>query len=125
MTKERRLAIDLWLWIRDRYADWNDYFWGSGDTDGFLDEMKYRFFDENNIELPKWRAMCWLCQYTQDQDVTYPFDCTRCPLKSCSRKNSAYYVLNLHTYKDDLHVSEEVYRNCCSTVLNALGYEGD
>lgn len=127
MTKERKLAIDMWLWIREHYKDWDEYFWGSGDEDEFIQEMKYTFFYEEypDMELPKWRAMCWLCQYTQNPTVLYPFDCTRCPLKSCSMTDSAFYVLNCHKYKGDIHVTEEVYRNCCSTVLNALGYKGD
>ena len=126
MTKERKLAIDMWLWIREHYKDWDEHFWGSGDEGDCVEEMKYTFFYEEypEQELPKWRALCWFCQYTQNPDATYPFDCTKCPLKSCSKKDSAFYVLNCHKYKEDIHVTEEVFRNCCSTILYALGYKG-
>ena len=126
MTKERKLAIDMWLWIREHYTEWDEYFWGSGDEDDFATVMKCEFWDveHKGERMPKWRALCWLCQYTQGGEATYPFNCTRCPLKSCSKKDSAYYVINMHQYKGDIHVSEEVYRNCCSTILNALGYKG-
>ena len=127
MTKERKLAIEMWLWIREHYAEWDAHFWESGDEEDLVFDLKYAFFDEvyPNTEIPKWRAMCWFCQYTQDADVTYPFDCVRCPLKSCSKTDSAYYVLNLHKYKGDVHVTEEVFRNCCSTILYKLGYKGE
>ena len=127
MTKERKLAIDMWLWIREHYEEWDEYFWGSGDTEDFATEMKLQFWDAEHKgkEMPNWRSYCWLCQYIQSPKTTYPFDCTRCPLKSCSKTDSAYYVLNCHKYKGDLKVTEEVYRNCCSTILNALGYKGE
>lgn len=127
MTKQRKLAIEMWRWIRDRYDEWNDYFWGSGDDTDFAMEMKCEFWDaeHNGEQIPKWRGFCWLCQYTQNPDTTYPFNCLGCPLKSCSKKDSAYYVINTHQYKGDIHVTEEVFRNCCSTILYALGYEGD
>ena len=133
MTKERKLAIDMWLWIREHYKEWDECFLGSSDEDGFVEEMKYRFLDEeNNGKYPAWQAMCWLCTYARTS-VRPPavdcaeklFTCERCPLKTCFAKDSAYRVLDTHTYKNDIHVTEEVYRNCCSTILNALGYKGE
>lgn len=129
MTKERKLAIDMWLWIREHYDEWNDYFWGASDEDGFVEEMKFRFLDaENNGKHPAWRGMCWLCQYMRTpapNSAEKFFTCENCPLKTCFVKDSAYRILDTHTYKDDIHVTEEVYRNCCSTILNALGYKGE
>jgi len=127
MTKERKLAIEMWRWIREHYKEWNNYFWESGENDGFIEYIKCQFFSEVHPgePIPKWRALCWLCQYTQNPDTVYPFDCKGCPLKSCSKTDSAFYVLNLHSYKGDVKVTEEVYRNCCSTILYALGYEGE
>lgn len=129
MTKERKLAIDMWLWIREHYKDWDEYFWESGSEYGFVEDMKFRFLDaENGGKYPKWRAMCWLCTYMRKH--TSPFvevfvACIRCPLKTCDATDTAYRVLNVHIYKGDVHVSEEVYRNCCTTILNALGYKGE
>lgn len=121
MTKERKLAIAMWLWIREHYAEWNDYFWGSSNEDGFVEEMKFRFLDtENNGECPAWSCMCWLCQY-----VRKSVSCKRCPLTSCSASDSAFRILETHTYKDSIYVTEEVYRDCCSTIVNALGYKGE
>ncbi len=129
MTKERKLAIDMWLWIREHYAEWNDYFKGSRYEDGFVEKMKFRFLDaENNGEHPAWRGTCWLCTYMRTPVPDSPLKlhtCERCPLKTCFDKDAAYRVLDTHTYKDDIHVTEEVYRNCCSTILNALGYKGE
>ena len=129
MTKERKLAIDMWLWIRERYDEWDDYFWGAGDEDGCVEEMKYRFIEEENEgKMPKWRCLCWLCTYMR---VPTPdcsrkiFSCKRCPLDACQKSDSAYRVLDHHLYKGDQHVSEEIYRECCTTILDALGYKGE
>lgn len=129
MTKERKLAINMWLWIREHYDDWDDYFWGSSEGDGFVEVVKMYFLDEENEgEVPKWRGMCWLCQYVRKSVPTSPekfFVCERCPLKTCYTSDSAYRILDTHTYEDDKHVSKEVYRKCCTTILKALGYKGE
>ena len=127
MTKERKLAINMWLWIREHYYEWDKYFWESGDSFGFAEEMKHRFLEEENKgEYPKWKGLCWLCTYVRSPAPSTPeklFTCGRCPLRACTAKDSAYFVLDTHTYKGDIHVSGEVYYNCCSTILNALGYK--
>lgn len=129
MTKERRLAIDMWLWIREHYDEWDDYFWGASDEEGCVEEMKYRFIiAENNGKSPAWKGLCWLCTYVRNPAPTSPeklFSCGRCPLNSCTAPGSAYQVLDRHLYKGDIHVSEEVYRTCCTIILNALGYKGE
>lgn len=129
MTKERKLAINMWLWIRERYDEWDGYFWGASDEDCCVDEMKYRFIvAENEGKLPKWKGLCWLCTYVRVPVPDCPgrlFSCERCPLKSCHTSDSAYQILNTHSYKGDTHVSEEVYRDCCTTILDALGYKGE
>lgn len=129
MTKERKLAIDMWLWIRERYDEWNDYFWGASDEDGYVDEMKYRFIEVvNEGKIPKWRGLCWLCTYVRNPVPDCPgkiFSCERCPLGTCMTSDSAYQILNTHFYRGDTNVSEEVYRACCTTILDALGYKGE
>lgn len=129
MTKERKLAIDMWLWIREQYYEWDDYFWGASDEDGCVEEMKHRFIvAEYTGEFPEWKGLCWLCNYMRIPVPTSPeelMSCGRCPLKSCHKPDSAYQVLDRHLYKGDTHVSEEVYYNCCTTILNALGYKGE
>lgn len=122
MTKERKLAIDMWLWIRERYDEWDDYFWGAGDEDGCVEAMKHRFIEEENDgKMPKWHYTCWLCTYLR----TSGLDCKRCPLKSCGEPDSAYHVLDFHRYHGDSYVSEEVYRYYCTIILAALGYKGE
>lgn len=122
MTKERKLAIDMWLWIRERYDEWDDYFWGDSDEDGFVEEMKHRFIEEENGgKKPNWHFMCWLCTYIRASGLK----CKRCPLKSCGASYSAYHILDTHSYEGDTDISEEVYRHCCTTILNALGYKGE
>ena len=127
MTKERKLAIDMWLWIRERYDEWDDYFWEAGDEDGLAKVMKYRFIDEENEgKMPKWRYTCWLCTYLRAPCGSKKGEpCARCPLKSCYAPDTVYQVLSTHVYKEDVDVSEEVYRDCCTTILNALGYIGE
>lgn len=129
MTKERKLAIAMWRWIREHYYEWDKYFWGASDEDGCVEEMKCRFIvAENEGEYPAWQGLCWLCTYVRTPKATSLeklFTCWRCPLKSCSTSDSAYQVLDRHLYKGNIHVSEEVYRTCCTTILNALGYKGE
>ena len=129
MTKERKLAIDMWLWIRERYDEWDDYFWGASDEDGCVEEMKHRFIvAEYTGEFPDWKGLCWLCNYIRTPKATSPeelMSCGRCPLKTCHIPDSAYQVLDRHLYKGDIHVTEEVYYNCCTIILNALGYKGE
>lgn len=133
MTKERKLAIDMWLWIRERYDEWDDYFWGAIDEDGYVDEMKSRFIEEENDgEYPNWKGLCWLCNYIRhprsDSPAEFPLwvpHCGRCPLKSCGEPYSAFHILNTHSYRGGTDISEEVYRHCCTTILNALGYKGE
>lgn len=129
MTKERKLAIDMWLWIREHYDDWDGYFWASSEEDGFVEVAKTYFLEEENAgEAPKWLGMCWLCTYMRNPAPDCPekfYSCERCPLKSCLAPGSAYQVLDRHLYKGDTHVSKEVYRKCCTTILKALGYKGE
>ena len=131
MTKERKLAIDMWLWIRERYDEWDDYFWGAGDTYDCVAEMKHRFIvAENDGEHPNWKGLCWLCNYIRpprsDSPAEFPLwvpPCSWCPLKSCYEPDTAYQVLSSHVYKEDVDVSEEVYRYYCTIILDALGYK--
>ena len=129
MTKERKLAIDMWLWIREHYDEWDDYFWGAGEDYEYVEEMKHRFIEEENEgKILKWKGLCWLCNYMRTPAPDCPekiFYCKRCPLKSCGDPDSAYQVLNSHVYKGAVDISEEVYRHCCTTILTALGYKGE
>ena len=127
MTKERKLAINMWLWIKERYDEWDDYFWGASDEDGYVEVMKHRFIEEENgEEILKWRGLCWLCNYMRIITLRETScSCERCPLKSCGAPDSAYQILNTHCYKGAIDISEEFYRYCCTTILNALGYKGE
>lgn len=87
MTKERKLAIDMWLWIRARYDEWEAYFWRASVDDGLAKARKYRFIEEENGgKILKWKGMCWLRNYMRSTIPTSPEElrsCGGCPLKSC------------------------------------------
>lgn len=54
MTKERRLAIEMWEQIEAGIKD------GTLRTGVAIDRAKSRFCDENDLE---WKCECWFCQY--------------------------------------------------------------
>ena len=137
MTKERKLAIRMWLWIRDNYEEYVDYWKGSGDEDGFIEVMKDKFDDEylafpasERIIPPRvsirslWRGGCWLCKYCRDHrpKIRRPEDldrCYRCPLKTCG-EHSPYRILDCYAVRNKAH-----YQECCTQILRALGYKGE
>jgi hypothetical protein len=72
MTKERKLAIEMWTNIRGMLSA----------SDGRLPEdlvsYKDMFCREHSL---KWENSCWFCQY-----IDY---CNKCPLTSCG--TDSYY----------------------------------
>ena len=135
MTKERKIAIQMWLWIRASFEEYEDYFWGASDEDGFLIEMKHRYLTyvlSPNDFHPNWLHDCWLChyalrspKYTQQLNGYTPDRCAHCPLKSCMQ-GSPYACLEDHKDENgEIEITEEQYRNWCTQVLRALGYKGE
>ena len=71
MTKERKLAIKMWLEVKERIPGWCEQY--NGDIVCVLKWFKSDFCFRNKL---RWDNNCWFCQYTCSE-------CNRCPLKSC------------------------------------------
>ena len=122
MTKERKQAIDMWLWIRNQYEYYEDYWKGSGDEDGFTFVLKEYYEDETGFPVFNWKCGCWLCQYVpHDRMPMYPFNCTKCPLISCGAEDSPFHRLDCHFNIK----TEQDFRDCCTQIARALGYKGE
>lgn len=94
MTKERRLAIEMWEYIRDHLTDI-----------GFsLFDFKEKFCEEHNLD---WQNDCWFCQYVRKdyrmllhsrEDINSRKNCcNKCPL--------SYYLENKHP--DNYNVKDD------------------
>ena len=78
MTKERRLAIQMWEEIKeairivkrpsDVYAT-------------FISHIKLNFMIEHKLD---WQHGCWFCQYVRYHDEIHGEGCQRCPLSDGS-----------------------------------------
>lgn len=113
MTKERKLAIKMWLWIRDNQELMNY----DKDGEDALDDLKCQFFKSEGIENPGWACNCWFCHYIMKRD-RHGFDrrkCVKCPLKSCSE--GPFYTLTHYPTGPD-------WWDACTEILEALGYDG-
>lgn len=94
MTKERRLAIQMWDMLRAHIRD-AERLTGMANT---IARLKYRFMVDHNLH---WRHGCWFCQYVRYYDKVHGSGCQRCPLSDGSSKaikgdasgcaNGAYY----------------------------------
>lgn len=99
MTKERRLAIEMWEGIRDMLISYASY-----DTVTRSDIVAYkrRFCAQNSLN---WPDNCWFCKYI-------PI-CSKCPLKRCS---NGLYEIVLADYKE-----KNVRIDACNNIIKALG----
>lgn len=77
MTRERKLAIQMWEDIKRLLPEWVKL--DPDDIVTFLRNYKERFCEQNGL---RWLYNCWLCQYFRD-------DCAKCPLHSCDCHNLA------------------------------------
>lgn len=84
MTKERRLAIEMWEQIVDALDDGKH---GKYCARPIVSNIKEAFCEEHNL---KWKADCWFCQYVR-HDYRYRLPsrryiapryngCQKCPL---------------------------------------------
>ena len=98
MTKERRLAIQMWKGIRDMLS--------ASDRLQRSDIIAYKlsFCTRNSLN---WKCNCWFCKYTPS--------CNKCPLKSCS---DGLYEIALADYKE-----KNVRIDACNNIIKALGGE--
>ena len=63
MTKERRLAIQMWEEIVNKCKAGDDF---------SITSYKYDFCKEHNLD---WKYSCYLCQYCRS--------CSNCPIGNC------------------------------------------
>ena len=73
MTRERKLAIEMWEEVKKQLPGWKC------DVVFALKTLKANFCRQNGLD---WRYDCWFCQYVRD-------DCHKCPLHSCDCHNFA------------------------------------
>lgn len=100
MTKERKLAIEMWRGIRDMLSAFDSF------TGLSIQEYKREFCREHGLE---WEYNCWFCEYMHD-------DCIGCPLGNC-RAHSDY-----DNVVDD-RVKKDVRVEACNNIIKALGGE--
>ena len=81
MTRERKLAIQMWEEVKKRLPEW--YAESQGYVVADLKCFKTDFCDKNNLY---WKYDCWFCQY-------FRVECDKCPLQSCNHENplTAWY----------------------------------
>lgn len=112
MTKERRIAIDMWEWIR---ANWDMYLRFKGEVECATSEdallrMKDTYLADKGVN---WRSNCWFCKYIRTSQ-RHMRGCHLCPLQSCS--SGPYHTLvGSFTYEE--------YVDACDQIIEALGGE--
>ncbi len=112
MTKERRLAIQMWEEIRVHIRDAGRL----TDIAHAISRLKYWFMTEHNLH---WFHGCWFCQYVRYTDKIHGEGCQRCPLSDGSSdaiqgyvtgcRNNAYdKVLHARMRKTKLEACDEI-----------------
>lgn len=99
MTKERRLAIEMWTNIRNMLSA------SDGQLPRNIFSYKEMFCADHDL---KWPGNCWFCQYISA--------CDKCPLKDCGI--GSLYVIVLDRAKD-----KKVRIDVCNAIIKALGGE--
>ena len=98
MTKERRLAIEMWKGIRDMLIH-NDVV-----THGDIIKYKQTFCVSHGLY---WMNNCWFCKYI-------PL-CSKCPVKYCSD--------GLYATVTERHKHKDIRIEACNGIIKALGGE--
>lgn len=115
MTKERRLAIQMWEEIKEAIRETKRI--------KFIDSMfiasaKETFAKEHNIN---WAHDCWFCTYVRYHDILHGEGCQRCPLSDGSKgaiigettgcgRNAFNRVLGAKQRKTKLKACDEIIR---------------
>ncbi len=97
MTKERRLAIEMWKVIRDVLTSPHNI---TGKT---IVEYKFKFCKQHELN---WTNNCWFCKYIPH--------CDKCPLDGC-RINGAYENVKNYSLDKDKRI------DACNTIIKAFG----
>lgn len=117
MTKERKIAIAMWKYIRDSHDAYVEYVDTYGEEDYYEEEdaiadLKHKFLIGKDVH---WAMSCWFCQYIGHRGRTFnTCRCKLCPLKSC--ETGAYYILT-HSPTQDQYI------DACNLIIEALGGE--
>ena len=78
MTRERKLAIQMWKEIKKTIIDTKRL----SDIDGLaIARLKCKFCIRHQLN---WLHDCWLCQYVRYKDKIHGEGCQRCPLSDGS-----------------------------------------
>lgn len=115
MTRERRLAIQMWEEIKKAVIDAER----PSDIDvTFIAELKYKFC---TIYRLNWSHGCWFCKYVRYHDEIHGEGCQRCPLSDGHKgailgidsgccENAYSRVLNARQRKTKLKACDEIIR---------------
>ena len=115
MTRERRIAIEMWKYIRAQYSpEFN------GIQEDRVVSLKREYLFNLYIQgqdHPYWAFYCWFCHYIGKRDRPgHRYDtsrCEKCPLRDCG-DDSVYMRLCLAG-------SEEEWIEACDEIIRALG----
>ena len=108
MTKERRVAIEMWEYIRGQYS--SEYV----DMEDYVYNLKGGYLWAHGN--PRWAFHCWFCQYIGKRNrpgKRLNFDgCAKCPLKDCD--HGPYGRLIRATNREE-------WEEACDEIIVALG----
>lgn len=81
MTRERRLAVQMWREIAEKIKNSGRAF--------DVTQFKFEFCKNHNLN---WLNHCYLCQYASKfcygENEEIILNCNRCPLKFCEKRKS-------------------------------------
>lgn len=104
MTKERKLAIQMWEDILNMLENYE--FVSSHD----IAYYKYSFTVGHNLN---WLSNCWFCQYIRTDSDSY-HRCKKCPLGSCCSPKSQYSIVTNEKHGREKRI------NACKKIISAL-----
>lgn len=119
MTRERRLAVEMWEGILKKFEGMSDEEYGEPDEDPVSvhwEKLQFAFKHKLN-----WTANCWLCNYISK--------CRRCPLSdgfnNCVRQRIACITDVPYKIADDGNKSRQARIAACRTIISVLRGELD
>ena len=109
MTKERKIAIEMWKYIRDNYKTYREYR-DTYEGEDAVHNLKMDFLKGKGIN---WAMNCWFCEYIGHRGRYLGTSrCKLCPLKDCDR---GPYLMLTHGCTQPLYVE------ACNQIIRALG----
>ena len=115
MTRERKLAIQMWEEIRVHIRDVKRV---KDINREYIARFKYAFCAEHEVS---WMHGCWFCKYVRYHDKAHGEGCQRCPLSDGHKgaiigydsgccENAYNRVLNAKQRKTRLEACDEIIR---------------